>query len=922
MSSTIYINGTDKTNDVVRESYNMTRDSSYRNSSLSFVLRAITTLPDEGDVVEFYDSGVLVFGGKISFISHISPLPEKAVQITCVDWYHEVMAQMVRKTYIGQTLYAIVQDIVKTRVLEQDLKLMIQFEDGTGTTALDSTQYDGDATLVGAVTWDTTNFAVDMDGASGSYISIADDADVDFRSDFSLCIELRLDALNRTILHKTNGANDPPYKVSVGATGFITFTVSTSDTDDFSIVTTTHALVTGTDYSIVCTYDQATGIGKIYIDGVERKSGSLTTSNLNNSTGALVVGATSGNSLDGKVYRISAYSRTLSALEARRWDLDMLEVKAPERLMRSAELTIEHIAFPYVYPADCLTDLCGELGLAWRIDQQMFIRVYDVTGGDVAATIDEDDGLSMLQGQTSVDVDISQVRNVVIVRGGVYSGTWQSDVLLGNGSNTVFPLPYKYADFEMFTDTAGLCGSLRSWFKMEESSGNLADQKAANTLVASNLTYSQSGKLGNALDFNGTTSTARKTAAAHGTGNYEHSMLSWVKPDLHDTTERVIMGFGDFAGGHSKLSIISVSSVFYIRHNFGDGIVNDFALTATLVGAWHLVGMTYNPTGATGKELKVYLDGAQVGSTIVLASTPDIDAGVMEIGGNNGATVFDGDIDDTSFFNYALSDQEHESYYMLANTSTVSAAILRTGTEFLDEVSGFDALYNYSEKNYKFSTAPSNGNKLYPTGQPQIPVQAIRANPASIETYGRREMEINDSTIEDIQAARQLASAQLSRLKSPVTTIGFSTYKTGIDPGDLVSIVMPSYGISSGSYLVQKVTTAFNLPILDGSIQHVYTIEAVNVPSKDWLDFMRDAFLAERRKIDPAEEQTIGDLQDYTEDIGVAEVWTIQTPIDHDEAVGVDDAHPITTVTSGGYKWSNDGGTTTNKLRWNLGDWG
>lgn len=921
MPSSLYINGVDRTEDLVRESVDIQQDSSYKNSTMTFRLRALAALPAATDVVEFYDDDTMRFSGMVADLENDSAMPELSSNLNVMDWYDACLGQLVRHTYVGWTLGEIVQDIVATRILEANLKCMIQFEEGSGTEALDSTIYGNPAILVGAgVTWDTVNHAVDMSGAAGSYLKIVDSADIDFSSALSVCIEVKLDALNQTIILKEGGANRP-YKVSVNSSGYIVFSIADSGGTAHTITQTAGATVgTTAAHSIVCTYDGTTGVGNIYLDGVLVKTGDLGMGTILNSSSDCVVGASSGASFDGKVYRISLYARALTSTDARRWALDFLEVKAPLRLIANHSLDLPSEVFSYMWPADAFTQMANEVSLAWRIDEYMFIHFYDLGGTAPVMTIDEDDGLSVIEGSMRVKIDRTQIRNAVFVRGGLYAGLWQQDVLKANGSDTVFALPYKYEGFEMFTDTIALAGDIRSWWNMEDNSGTLVDAKGNNNLdsVAS-LTYSEAGQIGDSIDWNGTTSKARKTSASHGTGDYEHSMTIWIKPDTQDTTERYLIGFGDFAGERSTLSLITVSGTNYLRHRFSGAVITDVAV-GDLTGAWHIVGMSYDPADADGATVRLYVDGDLKSETVVTAA--NISAGVVEIGGNNASNVFDGNIDEAFLFNYALSTQEHLAIFKMGDVPAISAAPLRSGIEFVDDPAEFDALYNYQEKNYKFETAPSNGVIFYPTGQPQLPVQAVRSDTDSINTYGRRELEINDQTIDNLGTARQRASAELAQRKLPPVQIGFNTLRAGIEAGDVVSVLLPSYGLPTGDYFVQSVGLTYFLPEESGSVQHMYKIEAVNVLSKDWIDFMRDSFMQKRRPIDPKEIEIVGDLIDYSEDIDVADTHAIATPETHGEDIDLDDAHALVEVDSGEYVWSNDAGTTPDKLRWNLGDWG
>ncbi len=918
MPSSLYINGVDRTDDLVRETVQIMQDSSFKNSSMRFRLRDLAALPEETDVIEFYDDDGLVFTGMVADLENDSPVPEMTSNVNSLDWYDALLSQLVRKTYTGETLGAIVQDIVAERILETDLKVMLQFEESSGTTAEDSTIYDNDGILVGAgVTWDTTNHAIDMTGAASSYLKIVDSADIDFSAAMALCIEVKLDALNQTIILKEGGANRP-YKISVDSSGYVVFSIADSGGTAHTLTQTTGAVMgTTVAHTIVCTYNGTSGIGNIYLDGVLVKSGSMGTGTLLNSSGDLVVGASSGASFDGKVYRISGYSRELNAVEARRWDIDFLEVKAPLRLISQYSTVLTSEVFAYMWPADSFTQMATELTLSWRIDEYMFLHFDDVAGQAPIMTIEEDDGESTIQGTLKVKIDRTQVRNVVFVRGGSYAGEPQVDVLKANGSDTVFALPYKYTGFEMFTDTISLAGSIRSMWKMNVASGNITDDKGNNTLDSlANLTYSQAGQIGNSIDFNGTTSKARKTAASHVTGDTAHSMHAWIKPDVHDATERYVIGFGDFAGNRSTLSLITSGGLYYLRHRFSGSAITDVSV-GTLAGAWHVIGMSYDPADADGPTLRLYVDGDL--KTEVVVTAPNITAGVVELGGNNASNVFDGKIDESGIYNHAMSTQEHLAFYTIGGEA-ISGYLLHSGVEFLD-TAGFDGYYNYSEKNYKFTTAPTNGILLYPTGQPELPVQSVRSSADSIAIYGRREMEINDQTIIDLGTARKRASAELALRKNPPVQVMFQSLRKGMVPGSTITAILPSYGVSA-DFLIQSIELRYYLPVETDNIQHIYTIQAVNVLSKDWIDFLRDCFMQKRKPIDPKEAETVGDLIDNAEDMSLDDTNTVATPLTGPEDMTLDDAHTVAEITSGAYKWSNDAGTTTDKLRWDIGDWG
>lgn len=946
MSTTIYINGVDQTTNIEFRSVTVDDEIISRKSSMDFEMKQLSSLINQGDLVEMWEDTTLLFSGLVFDSNAISPVPEKRMVIEVTNWYDRLLQRFVRKTYENETLWEVIKDIVETRVHPDELKLMLQFEEGTGTTAQDSSQFDNDGTLNGGVTWDVPNRALVFDGLAGSFLSVADDGSLDFARKLSICIEFTMDNLNETIISKDSSSAGGliPYRITVDASGDVIFQISDSS-NSFSISTTDAPIVAGTKYTIVCTFDADTGIGSIYVDGALNISGTLTTNSIVASTGNLVIGAVSESArsgvfgavetqfvvqksspggtpepnFDGTVFRASLYADVLTFINVRAWHIDAFEVKTPERIIAASTSIVDRMPMPFLYPAESFDQLAKRFGLEIRVDPNAFVHFIDKAGGSVVATFDEDDG-TIVQHKTDVKVSTADVRNAIYVRGGSYFDSWRNDVLEGNGANTVFALPYKYSQFEMFTDEVASVNSIQSKYKMDDASGNLADVMSANILTAANLTYSQTGQIDDAIDFNGTTSSARKAGATHDTGDTAHAITAIVNPDVHDTTERVIAGFGDFSAGHSKISLIKISTTFYVRHNFGDSIVTDTDI-GDISGAFHMIGISYNPIATGGPTLKVYLDGTLMSTTIV--TTPDIDAGVVELGGNNGSNVFDGDIDEVTFFQYSLSDQEHEGVYNLAFTSQISALLLNSGIEFLDDIAGFDALYNFSEKNYKFTTAPVNGTNLYPTGMPEAPIQVLRTDQTSIDLYGRREHQILDKTIESTQAARDRATAELAKRRNGTEIITFDTHTSGINTGVTIALTLPSFGINEGNFFVQKVTILPWLPVENAAgKKFVYRITCVNVISRKWVDFLRNAFTRDVEKIDPSEGEAIQDIVDHAETIDIDGVHTVATPTAHAETVEIDDAHTPDEIVSGGYKWSNDGGTTPDKLRWNLGDWG
>jgi hypothetical protein len=187
----------------------------------------------------------------------------------------------------------------------------------------------------------------------------------------------------------------------------------------------------------------------------------------------------------------------------------------------------------------------------------------------------------------------------------------------------------------------------------------------------------------------------------------------------------------------------------------------------------------------------------------------------------------------------------------------------------------------------------------------------------SIQRFGRRELEINDTSIESMYLASRRASAELSRRKNPKQRIRFSTL-TPVTPGETLGLAFPSFDVE-GTFVVQRVTTSAWLPVEYGTKLFLYDIECVNALSRDWIDFLRE-LARKQKKIDPSEGDDIQDVVGHDEEVGIADTHTIKTPTAHAEAMELADSHSTHAVASGGWKWNNDAGTIEDGARWGLND--
>ena len=201
-------------------------------------------------------------------------------------------------------------------------------DDGSGTTALDSSGNANTLTMTGSPSWVTGNIgssALDFSG-SGQYLSVADPSSgvLDFvdGSDFTITGWFNRDtaAADHTIVAKKNDqTTSAGYVVWIdnnGSTDYLSAEIS-DGTDTYSAVGTTNLSTTGWHHFSVV-WDDSNGL-YIYLDGKLDGSTTSSTTSINSLANALAfrIGAESdaGVSFDGKIDDIKVYNRALSVDE-------------------------------------------------------------------------------------------------------------------------------------------------------------------------------------------------------------------------------------------------------------------------------------------------------------------------------------------------------------------------------------------------------------------------------------------------------------------------------------------------------------------------------------------------------------------------------------------------------------------------------
>ncbi len=191
------------------------------------------------------------------------------------------------------------------------------FEEGSGTTATDTSGQSNTGTLNSGVTWSTagkSGNAVSFNGTSGM-VTVADKASLDLTNGMTLSAWVKPSATGnwRTILLKENGSSLVYALYGSGDSSLPTGLVHLGNTDN--AVAGTAALALNTWSHLATTYDGSNL--RMYLNGTLVKTLGGITGSMVASTGALRIGGNSiwGEYFSGLIDEAHVYNRALSATE-------------------------------------------------------------------------------------------------------------------------------------------------------------------------------------------------------------------------------------------------------------------------------------------------------------------------------------------------------------------------------------------------------------------------------------------------------------------------------------------------------------------------------------------------------------------------------------------------------------------------------
>jgi len=195
-------------------------------------------------------------------------------------------------------------------------------------------------------------------------------------------------------------------------------------------------------------------------------------------------------------------------------------------------------------------------------------------------------------------------------------------------------------------------------WNFDESSGNADDNKGNNVLVNSNGTTFATGKINNGADLESGSSNSFYIEDANITGLDETDDFTaslWIKPESNGTNS-TIFGKWNSTGDQRSYEIFLDASNYIKAYISSDGTnANTSKITITNAplsnGTWYHIVVAYT---ASSGAITTYVNGTGYNSTSHKTSIFDSDS-TFSIGGDLGEwSIFDGMIDEFSFWNSTL----------------------------------------------------------------------------------------------------------------------------------------------------------------------------------------------------------------------------------------------------------------------------
>lgn len=261
-------------------------------------------------------------------------------------------------------------------------------------------------------------------------------------------------------------------------------------------------------------------------------------------------------------------------------------------------------------------------------------------------------------------------------------------------------------------------------------------------------------------------------------------------------------------------------------------------------------------------------DGNHIfGSLEVIRDYTQIRNSILVEGGNEKSTAdaFDTFVGDGEQHTFALSRQYTDI------SVEVDGVAQTVGIANIDTFASKDCLYDFNLRSLYFDPASPPGDTLLISagGKYYFPINVRFRNGASIAIYGEKQFFIQDHSIQSRSDAISRASAEIAAYARSANEGSFSTYTSGLKPGQKITITSPIRGMTE-SFVIQRVSGVNFTPD-----KLLWKIEIVSVKTYELIDLLAE-IIRGRREASPAN-AVVGVAERVERELGIERDFLVYT---------------------------------------------
>lgn len=176
--------------------------------------------------------------------------------------------------------------------------------------------------------------------------------------------------------------------------------------------------------------------------------------------------------------------------------------------------------------------------------------------------------------------------------------------------------PYKPTDPRLDTSHP-LASKLAAWWPMHEGGGNATGdvvRRVAGTFTGPGTTTWAAGLNGPAVSIDGGSYVSLPSAEYSGWGTGPFSVVVDARCESSARTYQILLSMG---GSNTPTGVVAYQLATGQIHYYALAFRISSATGAVTAGRWHQIALTGNGGASGSRSIKLYVDGAQVGSTYV-----------------------------------------------------------------------------------------------------------------------------------------------------------------------------------------------------------------------------------------------------------------------------------------------------------------